>query len=138
MSFLKWIEILNWLSKSEISNLEVFCQERFIKSWELLFSEWDEANSMYLLKTGKIEVFVNRYWEELVLWEIKAEDILWEMALFWEKGKRMASARAIEDSVLIVLLDFSIKELTNKNPEILEKIKKVIEQRNEENNEKIV
>jgi hypothetical protein len=30
----------------------------------------------------------------------------------------MASAKAVEDSILIVLLDFSIKQLIEKHPEI--------------------
>jgi hypothetical protein len=34
---------------------------------------------------------------------------------------------------LIVFLDFSIKELLSKHPEIMDKIKKIIEQRKEEN-----
>jgi CRP-like cAMP-binding protein len=55
------------------------------------------------------------------------------MALFEENKKRMASARAIKDTVIIVLLDFALKEITNKHPEILEKIKNIIENRKEEN-----
>jgi hypothetical protein len=35
----------------------------------------------------------------------------------------MATAKAIEDCELIVMLSFSIKDLTNKYPELLEKIK---------------
>ena len=137
MSILDWIKILENLSSEELSSLEVFCQERFISVWEKLFCEWDEANSMYLLSKWKIEVFTKKDNDEIVLWYIESEDVLWEMALFWEKSKRMASARAIEDSRLIILLEFSIQELTKKHPEILEKIKWIIKKR-EENNKKLL
>lgn len=133
MSILSWINILKDLSEKELSSLEVLSQERFIKSWDLLFSEWDEANSMYLLKQWKIEVFLNKNSQEVILWEIEAEEILWEMALFWNKENRMASARALVDSIVVVFLEFAIKELIEKHPELLEKIKWIIKSREEEN-----
>jgi hypothetical protein len=48
----------------------------------------------------------------------------------------MASAKAVKDSILITLLNFSIKELTGKHPEIMEKIKEIIQIRNIENKSK--
>ncbi len=135
MSILDGIHILEPLSKSELTNLEIFCQERFIKAWEILFNEGDEANSMYLISKWKIEVFNIKYYEEVVLGYIESEGILWEMAIFWEKKKRMASARAVTDSTLIVLLEFSIEQLTKKHPDILIKIKEIIEKRKNQNSD---
>ena len=137
MSILNGVKILKDLDESELLSFEVFCQERFISKWEVLFNEWDEVNSMYLLKQWKIEIFTNKDNKEIILWYIEAEDILWEMAIFWNTHNRTASARVIEDSVIIVLLEFSIQELTKNHPEILEKIKEIIKKR-EEDNEKIV
>ena len=133
MSILNWIKILRDLNKKELDSLELLCQERFVKAWELIFSQGDIANSMYLLKNWKIEVFKeNDAWED-VLWYIKSEDIFWEMALFWKETHRMASAKAIEDSTLIIMLDFSIKDLLDNHSEIMDKIKKIIKDRNEKN-----
>ena len=133
MSILDWIKILRDLNKKELNSLEMFCQERFVEAGNLIFSEWDIANSMYLLKNWKIEVFKENGAWEAVLWYIEAEDIFWEMAIFWEETRRMAWAKAIEDSKLIIMLDFSIKELLEKHPEIMDKIKNIIEKRNNEN-----
>ena len=138
MSFLNWLELLNDLTQEERDNLEVFCQERFLQVWELLFREWESASSMYILKQWELEVFVEKDWEEVILWNIIAEDIVWEMALFLDRDARMANARAIEDSTVITLLDFSIKELTDKHPEILEKINKIIEDRKVQNEGKLI
>jgi len=130
---LEWIKILEWLNNYELQNLEVFCQERYVKSWEIIFNEGDDANSMYLISKWEIEVFTTKNNEEIILWNIKSENIMWEMAIFWEKEKRMASARAVKDSVIIILLEFSIHELTQNHSEILEKIKEIIEKRKNEN-----
>ncbi|MDR2640862.1 MAG: hypothetical protein LBC61_06285 [Candidatus Peribacteria bacterium] len=41
----------------------------------------------------------------------------------------MATAECIEDSILVVILSFSIEELSKKQPKLLEKIKDVIKNR---------
>jgi len=129
-------KILQDLTDNEKNNLEIFCQEKNVKAWEILFNEWDEANAMYLLQSWEIAVYKTINWKTNLLWNILAEDILWEMALFWNRWKRMASAKAVKDSILIVLLEFSIKELAKKHPEIIDKIKSIIEIRNLSNQTK--
>jgi CRP-like cAMP-binding protein len=42
---------------------------------------------------------------------------------------RSASVRALQDSKLIVLLTFSVEDLSRKHPEIMLKIKDIIQQR---------
>ena len=59
--------------------------------------------------------------------------MVWEMALFWENKKRSATVRTAQDTMVIGILGFSIWELSNKNPVILEKIKSIISIRNEKN-----
>lgn len=129
MTFLDTINILQPLSQQERDNLANFCQERHIKKWEVLFCEWDEANSMYILKEGTIGIYKKINNEETFIWNVAAEEILWEMALFRNNGVRMAKAIAEVDSVLIVILSFSISELTKKNPIIMDKIHQIIDDR---------
>jgi CRP-like cAMP-binding protein len=45
----------------------------------------------------------------------------------------MATARAVEDSVLLTILSFSIKELAKKHPDIMAKIEDIIVLREFEN-----
>lgn len=133
-SLLDSLEILQNLTQEDRDNLAVFCQERFIKKWDVLFSEWDEWNAMYFLKSWKIEIYKNINWEDIKLWQVVAEEVLWEMALFQSSNKsRMATAIASQDSMLIVILDFSMNELKAKHPSVIEKIKEIIEYRNSQN-----
>jgi len=126
-------KLLKDLTDDDKNQLELFCQKRLAKAWEILFKEWDPANAMYLILSWEVEVYKNINWEEKVLGILKAEDILWEMAIFWIKWKRMASARVLRDANLVTMLDFSIKQLTQSHPHILEKIKEIIEIRNIQN-----
>ena len=129
MTILDWLKLLSDLSDSEKYNLSLFCQEKHLKTGEFLFHEQDEASAMYLLKEWEIEVSRTYNWELKVLWEVHAEEILWEMALFWDSNKRMATAKALTDCILVVILWFSIKEITNKYPELLNKIQMIINDR---------
>lgn len=129
MSLLFRLSTLDPLSDEEKNNLSLFCQEKFLNKWDILFNEWDDASAMYILETWKMEIRKNIWGKNTLLWEIKPEEVLWEMALFWEQWTRMATAKALEDSVLLVILTFSIKKLTFKHPELLEKIQKIIKDR---------
>ena len=133
MWVLDWLKIVESLSDSDKEDLETFCQYRELSSWDLLFSQWDEANAMYFLKKGAIRIYKDDLWDEKELWVVKAEEILWEMALFWWTWKRMASAKAIENTQLVTILSFSIKEMAKKYPHLMTKIQNVIEERNMSN-----
>lgn len=126
---LEWIELFSSLKAGEISTLEMFCQSRQIKAWEVLFEKWDESNSMYIVKNGLLEAYiVNK-----VLWNIKTGEFVWEMAIFNEPKVRTASVRAVEDTEVIILLSFSVQQLSKSNPEIVQKIQDVIQERNAKN-----
>jgi hypothetical protein len=49
----------------------------------------------------------------------------------------MASCIAVKPSRLLVILDFSIKQIAQKHPNLIEKIKEIIKQREEINKTKI-
>lgn len=131
MSLLNWLRILGDLTKEDIEELNYFCQEKYVKEWEVLFYEWEDCtDAMYILKTWKFEVSKIINWKKVVLWIVRAEEVLWEMALFWDIWKkRMATAKCIEDSILVTMLSFSITELSKKDPKLLEKIKDIIRNR---------
>lgn len=133
MWMLEWIKMLEELSSEELSQLEVFCQKKHLKEWDILFEEWQEANAMYLLVEWEIDIYKKNDFKNINLWTIEPEDILWEMAIFWNSWKRMAWAKAKKDSVMITILSFSIKELTEKHPNIMNKMKELIEKRIYEN-----
>lgn len=129
MNMLDWIKLLETLSDEDRYNLSFFCQEKFLKEGDVIFREWDEANAMYILKNWEFNIVKETNWKKMVLWTVWAEEILWEMALFWSTNKRMATAIATQDSILITILSFSIQDLAKKNPKLLDKIKSIIDNR---------
>lgn len=136
MSILTWISLFSNLTEGESNDLVLFCQERFMKAWETLFNEWDEATAMYIVKNGKLKVYRSRGDWDNILWYIHKDEFVWEMAFFdWNDipKKRMASVKAIEDSQLLIIMNYSIIELAMKQKDIFDKIASIIRQRKEIN-----
>lgn len=136
MTTLDWISLFESLSEEELQDLSMFCQERYLKSWEVLFKEWDDATAMYIVKSGKLKAYLSRTEWEQTLWYIHKDEFVWEMAFFdWYNipKKRMATVRAIEDSGLLVIMNYSILDLASKHREIFDKIATIISKRKEDN-----
>lgn len=129
MSFLDGVYLLDGLTPEEKQDLTNFCQSRIIPKAEVLFSEGDEANAMYILKTWAVNIYRNIWGKQTFLWAVQAQEIFWEMALFVNDGKRMGTAIADENCEVIILLSFSVKQLIEKSPQIMDKIQKIIDER---------
>lgn len=76
--------------------------DRFFSTGAVLFEENDESTDMYVIKSGKVEVFINRLNKEIVLGHLERGDVLGEMALF-DSRPRSASARVVDDVTATVI-----------------------------------
>lgn len=133
MWVLKWVKLFLDFKDKDLAQIEMFCQEKYVKKWEIIFNEKDEANAMYILAEWVVEVSKEINSKKHILGTVEAEEILGEMAMYEEKGKRTATATASIDTRLITILIFSIKQLEKKYPEFIDKIKKIILERKIEN-----
>ena len=123
------IKLFETLSEDDLKNLALFCQERTVQEWEVLFQQWDESNSMYVVKNGLLQA--STY--EKILGTIQSGEIVGEMAVFNEPQHRMASVKALQKSDLIVIISYSLEQLVKKHPNIVQKIQTVIEERKKKN-----
>jgi CRP-like cAMP-binding protein len=75
-----------------------------------IFEEGAIATVAYILKRGCIEISVTRKGNKIVLATLKPGAIFGEMALILESHRRTATARALEDSEVIVIYKNSFYE----------------------------
>jgi CRP-like cAMP-binding protein len=131
MSILDSVELFHSLSDVDKNTLSLFCQERFLRSGELLFNEWDDATSLYIVKSGSLKVYKDRSDGERLIGYIRTNELAGEMALFDPDApkKRMATVWAIDDTLLLVIMDYAILELSKKHTEIYEKIVEIMTKR---------
>lgn len=131
---LSQVSLFSTLNDDEIRDIQDFCQQKTISAWEFLFREWDEPQALYILTSWKLSVQKWPQNSEIVI--LSAWSLIGEMAFFWDEKSRNASIIALEDSVLIVLLAFSLVQLFWKYPDLQEKMQTMIRLREEENKSK--
>lgn len=94
--------------------------EQFGKSYkkgEIIFSEGEIGEHVYLIQNGKVRVFKLISDQERTLAILGPGDFLGEMAII-EKKPRSASAEALEESKMLVLDQNTFEELIKSNGEI--------------------
>jgi len=131
MNLLDKIELFTSLNDTERRTLALYCQERFLQSGEILFNEGDDAVAMYIVESGSLKVYKDRSDGEKILGFIGPGELAGEMAFFDPDApkKRMASIKSIDDTLLFVIMDYAILELSKRHPEIYEKIFQIVMKR---------
>ena len=77
-------------------------QEIELSENQIIFDEGETGESAYIVKSGTVAVFVTRDGKNKLLAKINAGGIIGEMALI-DNGPRLASAKAITNTVVIVV-----------------------------------
>ena len=93
---------------------------RFLKRFNkgaVLFSEGDEGEEMYIIRSGKVAIKKRVPHGEIVVAVLEKGDFLGEMAML-EHIPRTASAEMVEDGDLIVIGSDVFGEMVKSNPEI--------------------
>lgn len=83
------------------------------------------------MKSGSLKAYKDRSDGEKLLGYIGIGELAGEMALFDPDApkKRMASVKAVDDSLLLIIMDYAILELSKKHPEIYQKIVQIMMER---------
>lgn len=77
-----------------------------------MFREGDAADALFMVASGKIGIFKSRGGGEEKLAEVGSEGIFGEMGLLGGQDTRSADARALEDSVLVMVRENPIELLS--------------------------
>ena len=94
----------------------VLVKQTFIKykKGDVVFSEGDAGNEMYIINSGRIRITKKNNGGQVTLEELKPKSFFGEMALFTDRT-RVASAVVMEESTLIIItksmLDTQLKNV---------------------------
>ena len=115
-----WLTIFDWVDKYELQTLSELMQERFLKKGDYLFNQWDDAIAMYVVKEWEMNLLKN----DSYIWSMKKDSMFGEKAFLEWFDKRLLSAKAEEDSILIVMLYDSFEHFLKKHPTYKERMLK--------------
>jgi CRP/FNR family cyclic AMP-dependent transcriptional regulator len=111
-------------------------QIKLLKKGDILFRENDASDAMYVIKKGRIAITKVKGTGEIELAELKAGEMLGEMAFFDQKP-RSAGARAKQDAEVIILPFSSLYAQFKSFPEWLKAMVKNINGKLRDANAKI-
>ncbi len=120
--FLGTVPIFTDLGKRERIQLESLVHIRSYKKNELVFQEGDPGSGMYIIRSGRVQVFSRQSeGEELELARLGSGDFFGETTLA-APASRTASVRTLESTELLGLFRADLLELIKKQPTIACKI----------------
>ena len=88
-------------------------QRQDLQTGQEIFLEGDRGVSAYIVQSGEIEIFKKVDGEEKVLGQVGRGGIIGEMSLI-DNSPRMASARASQDTTVIVVTSEIFKQKLDK------------------------
>lgn len=116
MQSLKSLSLFADLSEDSLAELAHKLEEHTIPAEHLLFHRGDPGDSLYLVRDGRVKVFVeNLHGEELVLNQFGPGESFGEMAIV-DNRPRSASAKTVSQSTLLRLNREDFMEVLRSHP----------------------
>ncbi|MFT3694423.1 MAG: DUF1003 domain-containing protein [Kofleriaceae bacterium] len=116
-AFLATITLFNQLDDDERTVLSQSMQVRPVKVGETLFKAGDEGDSMFIVHTGQVELFVrDKAGQKIVLHVAEAGQFFGELSLL-DGGARTATAAIVGEGELWVLDREDLQQLFRKRPD---------------------
>ena len=115
--FLANVALFSLLELEERSALAAALVERAVLPGEMLFRSGDPGDSMFVVHSGRVELFVtDRAGQQIVLHVAEQGDFFGELSLL-DGGPRTASGRVVEAGTLYVLDRDDLQQLFRKRPD---------------------
>ena len=116
-AFLAQINLFAQLDDDERAVLAASMQERVVVNGEVLFRAGDPGDSMFIVQSGQVELFVkDTAGQKIVLHIAECPEHFGELSLL-DGGSRTASATVLQAGVLLVLDREDLQQLFRKRPD---------------------
>ena len=118
LAALRHISFFEGLDENDLDAVVAASQERRGGAGELVFSEGDEADGLYVVASGTVRIFrVDESGTEVELETLGPDELFGELALL-EGGTRSASVRAVEPARLVVVDRAAFLALVERRPAV--------------------
>lgn len=116
---LETLEFFSSLTLNEIQEIARIAKRMEFRRGETIFQQGDISRDLYAIESGLVEISTKSVLAETkVLAQLKNGDLFGEMALFDAHSVRSASARALQNSIVIVIPGTEFERLLKEKPTI--------------------
>lgn len=119
------------LVEEDLSKIKALGKPVTFNAGERVFSEGDEVDSLYFIRSGLVSLFIDKFNTKDEVRRATPGDWFGEMAMF-DGNRRSANAVTLEETVFLSIPRTDFTGLMDAEPQIREKILKVVNSRNEE------
>ena len=123
--------VFHGLLDEELSRIKDLGAPVIFKASERVFSEGDEADSLYFVRSGQVSLFIEKFNTKDEIRLAGPGDWFGEMAMF-NGIRRTTSADTLEETTFLSIARNDFDDLLEAEPNIREKILKLVNSRNEE------
>ena len=117
MNILRTISIFSGLSEDEASHLERQAVRRKVRKNSIVINEGDDSDSMYIILSGRVKVYLNdANGKEVVINDMSEQDYFGEYALL-DGSKRSASIVTTEPCEFLIINKQTVIQAFRENPE---------------------
>jgi CRP/FNR family transcriptional regulator, dissimilatory nitrate respiration regulator len=128
-NFISNVTLFKGLPEPQVAELSRIAETRVYKRGELIFSEGDSANGLYMLFTGRVKVFkLSLEGKEQILHIIEPGEPFGEVAVFLG-ASFPAYAEALEESKAVLFPRTAFVELIKRDPYLAMNMLAVLSQR---------
>lgn len=129
IDYLKEIPFFSEISEENLAELDNISKVRHLKKGTILFIEGNKAESIFIVKDGKIKISkISSVGKEYIIKIMESGDIFAESTLFIG-GEYPATAEVVEDAQIIEIKNSDIENLILKNSAIARSIIKLMAKR---------
>lgn len=106
------------LAADDVQVIAAVCEERLLLTGEELFIEGDSGDSLWIIRSGRVDVFKNIRGDiDRTLASLGCGDVIGEMS-FIDQSRRSAGARTAEPSEFFILTRTAFQSVQRERPEI--------------------
>ena len=116
------------LASEDLEKVKQCAIKKSFKKDDVIFSEGDEADTMYFIDSGKLSVVIQKFTQQEAVATLQASDCVGEMA-FFNGEKRSASVIAQTDCVLLEVNRTNFMKLLSEDENLASRFMKINEAR---------
>ena len=117
-AFLENVQLFRALDEEDRRNLAATMDSRLVDKGTTLFQQGDAGDSLFVVRSGLVELFVKDHaGQEIVLHHVAEGDAFGELSLL-DGRPRTATARVVEETELLVLDRADLLSLVRKTPDL--------------------
>lgn len=123
--FLKSTKFFKNLNDEDLVSLEKYAELKKYQKNEMIFSEEESGDELFIIKSGTVKVLRQIKNEEQTIVILNPGEFFGEMALF-DKHPRSASVKMMDDGELVVLQKSDFDQMKTEVPSLVIKLMEIV------------